>query len=265
MSCDVRLVDFNYVFESETDIFVSSTSTDFPKDHFKEYIRSKVFRTSAVTGTQYVTFDLKTIEEIDTFTMFPHPMEGFKFSTGAVIKLQANATNEWSSPAVDITVSVDEESEVISHFFNTDQTYRYWRIAVTDSLNAYGYLEFGKIFLGKKLVLSRVPSIGFTLKTEDQSRVSNTAYGHKYFDIYPNIRTIEVELTLMDEQDAYKWLDSFDRVGRVNPVLLSLDSQGTIFNDANRFVFYGTYEDNFEHEHVVRNRFTMPLVIGEML
>ena len=264
MSCDVRLVDFNYIFESETKIIPSSVSPEFPEDHFKEYIRSKVFRTSSVTGTQSVVFDLKTREEINTFCLLPHPIEGFKFSTSAVVKLQASSTNEWSAPPIDITLSIDETSDVFTHFFAADVSYRYWRIAVTDSLNAYGYIELGKIILGKNTAFTRLPSIGFSLKTEDQSKVNTTAYGHKYFDIYPNIRTLEVELNLMDETDAYIWMDSFNRIGRVSPVFLSLDSTGEIFN-TNRFVFYGTYENNLEQEHVVRNRFSMPLVIGEML
>jgi hypothetical protein len=78
------------------------------------------------------------------------------------------------------------------------------------------------------------------------------------------IKSLEVELNLMTDEDAYKWLDSYERVGRVTPVLISLDSQEQIF-DKDRFTIYGTYETNMTQEHVVRNRFNMPLTIGEIL
>lgn len=264
MSCDVRVLDYNYVQEDQTDIYVSSVASDFPASNIKKYIRSKVFRTSSVTGDQYVVFDLKTIEEIDSVVILPHPIEGFKFSNGVTLKIQANATNEWSSPAVDQEVFIDEENQIASHFFTAEQSYRYWRVLMTDPFNAYGYFELGKVILGKKLGFNRIPSIGFRLNTEDQSKIQSTPYGHKYFDIYPNLKTLEVDLNLMDESDLYLWLDSFERVGRVSPVLISLDSTEEIFNK-DRFVIYGTYENDMKHTHIVKNYFNMPLVIGEIL
>lgn len=43
---DFRLIDFNYAFQDETDITVSSESTDFPSSNLKKYFRSKVWRTT---------------------------------------------------------------------------------------------------------------------------------------------------------------------------------------------------------------------------
>jgi len=264
MSCDVRLLDYNYAWQAQTEILTTSSSNEFPASNLKNFLRSKIFRTSSITGDQGVVFDIKTIEEIDSIVVLPNPLSGFKFSPAVELKVQASATNLWVAPPFEETLVIDEPTQIASLFLLAPESYRFWRISMTDPFNAYGYFELGKVILGRKTDFARVPSIGFSLNTVDLSKIESTPYGHKYFDIYPNIKSLDVELNLMTDTDVYKWLDSFYRVGRVSPVLISLDSQEGIF-DKNRFVIYGTYENNMAHEHVVRNRFNMPLVIGEML
>jgi hypothetical protein len=43
---DFRIIDFNYAFQPETTITVSSESIDFPSSNLKKYFRSKVWRTT---------------------------------------------------------------------------------------------------------------------------------------------------------------------------------------------------------------------------
>jgi hypothetical protein len=182
MSCDVRLLDYNYVWESQTEIIPSSVNPDFPVSNFKQFLRSKVFRTSSVIGEQGVVFDIKTIEEIDSIAVLPSPLNGFKFSSAVSLKVQASQTNFWVAPPFEMDLIIDEETQIASLFLESTESYRFWRISMFDPFNAYGYFELGKVILGRKTAFNRVPSIGFILSMNDLSKIESTPYGHKYFD-----------------------------------------------------------------------------------
>jgi hypothetical protein len=264
MSVDFRLIDFNYVFADETDIFVSSENPDFPKENLKNFSRSKVFRTSAITGTQTITFDFKTIEEIDSFVMMFDNLSVPKFDSNTIFKLQASATNVWGAPPVDVTLTLDVEKEVLSHFFSTDQTYRYWRLTIQDPTNAYGYFEVPKIYLGRKIQLTRIPEIGFEFTEEDLSKVEDTAYGHKYFDVYPNRKNLSFQYNLLSFDNLRLISDSFSRVGKVSPVVIVLDAGEELF-DKDYFLIYGTYMESMRYSHRFRQYFNLPQTIQELV
>lgn len=264
MSCDFRIIDFNYVFCDQTDITVSSESPDFPVENLKNFSRAKTFRTASVSGTQDIIFDLKTIEEIDSFMIFFNPLEEIKFSPGAEIYLQASATNVWTSPPVDVLLSIDEVNGVISHFFDTDQTYRFWRIKIVDPFNTWGYFEIPKIVLGRKIQLDRVPEIGFSFLIKDLSKSESTAYGHKYFDIYPNLRSLGFDYNVFTYQNLELLSQSFDRVGTVSPIAIVMDGSENLF-DKDFFLIYGTYTDSMKVSHLFKNYFKVPQTIEEFI
>lgn len=264
MSCDFRLIDFNYVFQSQTDIFVSSEDPDFPRENLKKFTRAKTFRTSSVAGTQYVTFDLKTIEEIDSIVLFFNPVTGPNFSPSAVVSIQASATNIWTAPPVDVVLTIDEAKNVASHFFTTDQTYRYWRLKMVDPMNLDGFLEVPKLVIGKKILLTRIPEIGFEFSVEDQSKIQQTPYGHKYFDVYPNIKKLSFDYKMLEYQNLKLLSDSFDMVGRVAPVVVAVDSNETFF-DKDDFLIYGTYMSQFKAGQIFRTYFKSQIEIEEII
>lgn len=264
MSCDFRLIDFNYVFASETEILPSSVSPDFPVSNLKNFSRAKTFRTSSVSGTQAVVFDLKTIEEIDSFMVFFNPLDEIKFSPAASIHLQASQTNVWVAPPVDVILSIDNENSVISHFFSTDQSYRYWRIKMVDPLNTWGYFELPKVVLGKKLPLTRVPETGFSYEIEDLSKSEETSYGHKYFDVYPNIKSLSFNYNAFTYENLETLSQSFERVGKVSPVVVVMDGSENLF-DKDYFLIYGTYKESMKVSHMFRSYFKVPQTIEEFI
>ena len=72
---EFRIMDFNYVFQSNVDLTASTADSNFPVDNLTSTIRSKVWRTTSVTA-QSLVIDLKSTEEIDSFVMFFHPLDG---------------------------------------------------------------------------------------------------------------------------------------------------------------------------------------------
>jgi len=92
------------------------------------------------------------------------------YSGGAVIKLQGNETNEWSSPSFESAVVVSEGtlSLLNSLGFHTNGL-RYWRLYFEDKENAEGYIELGAVCLGLHTVITRGCPV-FPLNSEFQDR-----------------------------------------------------------------------------------------------
>lgn len=263
---EFRILDYNYAFDPAVTITATTENANFPVSNLARFSRSRVWRSTSVTAVQRIVFDLRTTEEIDSFVVLFNPMqgEGVKFSEGAVIKLQANATNVWSAPAVNVTLSIDEGYDVITHFFATAQTYRYWALEITDIGNAYGYIEIAKIILAKGTQLGQAPEIGFTDTLTDQSNIAETPYGHRYADVFPSRRRLEFNYSALAEDDIETLQNIFARVGQVTPIALALDPTATLF-DKDRFFLYGYLTEKFQGTNRFYSYFDSGLSLVEAL
>jgi len=263
---EFRILDTNYAFDPVVTIAATSSDTNFPASNLAHPFRSRVWRSSSVAVAQRVVFDLGSTEEIDSFALLFNPIagEGIKLSDTAVIKLQANATDSWAAPAINQTVTLDNAYEVATHFFATSQSYRYWAVEITDTANAYGYIEIAKVLLSKATQLGQTPEIGFTDTLEDQSKTTETPYGHRYADVYPTRRSFEFNYAAMTEADIETLQMIFRRVGKVTPIAVALDPTATLF-DKDRFFLYGYLNGSFKSTNRFYSYFDSGLRIEEAL
>lgn len=218
----------------------------------------------AIHTSERVTIDLGNTQAIDSFAMVFHPFVGWKFSDDATVKLQANAHPEWSSPSIDETLSYDDRYNVITHFFTSDQSYRYWSIEIEDSSNPNLYVEIPTLILAKATELTQMPSIGFTTQLTDFSQKTRTAYGQVYVDQNPERRSITFPYTALGESDLERLLDVFARVGTAVPIGVALDAEASVF-DKDRFFLYGMIVESIETEHVFYDLFNSGFTIEETL
>jgi len=263
---EFRILDYNYAFDPSVTITATSEDSNFPASNLARYSRSRVWRSSSVATAQRVVFDLKTAEEIDSFAILFNPIqgEGVKLSDTATVKLQANATDSWASPALEVTLSVDDTYGVITHFFSAPESYRYWAVEITDTGNAYGYIEIAKVILAKATQLGQTPEIGFVDSLDDQSKVTETPYGHRYADVYPTRRGFEFDYAAMTEGDIEALQSIFRRVGAVTPIALALDPTATLF-DRERFFLYGYLDDKFQSKNRFYSYFDSGLKLVEAM
>jgi hypothetical protein len=104
-----------------------------------------------------ITIDLGSAQQCTALVMLDH-----NFSDSAVVYRQANASDAWTSPSVNESVTV--RSPIIEYF---DTTYRYRRYVMIDPDNTDGYNEIGNLFLGTYLELTK-------------RTVKGTPYGYEY-------------------------------------------------------------------------------------
>jgi hypothetical protein len=261
MACEFRIMDFNYLFQDNVALSSTTSDASFPVANLSSDLRAKKWRSTGVTD-EAVTIDLKTTESIDSIVILTDGINDIKLSPSATVSLQGNATNSWGSPALDTTLTFDETNEVFSHYFATDQTYRYFRVRVQDSGNPFGHIELSQIILSKATVLSQGPNKGFGYSVEDQSESSETPFGHVYNDIYPNRKELDFEYTAMTLADMELLANIYDRVGNVKSIAVALDTGEDKF-DKDRFFVYGKLKGSVDVKHLTFSFFGMPWGVEE--
>lgn len=218
----------------------------------------------AIHTEETILIDLFTEESIDTFAILFDPRVGINLSDSAVIKLQANATNEWSAPAVDITLAIDNRESIITHFFTANQDYRYWRIKIVDPKNFNLFVELGTVFLGKGKTLTRNIEKGFTFKRRDRSRIRRNQFGHVYADELPIFKSLEFSYKNHDKVDLDILEDIYKEVGIKKPIFIAVDPEAVIW-DKDKFTLMGRFTRQLESRHVVRDIMTTSFRVEEVM
>jgi hypothetical protein len=250
----MRLMNYNYCTQDATVITASSEDSNFPAANLKHAFRSKRWRSTGVSS-ENVVFDLITTEAINSVVILWSKEDGIQLTDSAVVKIQANATNSWTSPAVNVTLTIDNNYLVASHFFTSDQSYRYWRVLVQDPGNADGFVELGVVWLGKAIDIENAQN-GFNFDLVDKSTISTTDFGHQYVDEYPLIASIDFKYQYLDYSTIQILENAYRNNGTKLPVLLVLDETETVF-DKDHFLVYGKFKNKFGLSHVRYNIFNV--------
>ncbi len=216
----------------------------------------------AIHTEESVVIDLGASEPINSFAILFDRYLGSGLTSSAVLKLQGNASNSWASPSVDTTLSVDSNWDVVTHFYSSNQTYRYWRIKIVDPQNPVLYISLPTCFLSLATQLSQQPQMGMALSRKDLSRSPRTAYGHRYTDIYPTLRQVKFAYANLLESDVQTLELIYERVGSVTPIMLCLDATGSVF-DKDRFALYGYLGEDQTSENQFYTYFNIGLVLEE--
>lgn len=216
----------------------------------------------AIHTDERVVFDLQTMENFDSLGIFFDPLRGIRYTEASVIRLQANNTLNWSSPPLNILLTIDNDHRVISHFFEEAQNYRYVSIYVSDPANPDLHVELGLVFFGLGIQLERGASSGFVYKIRDDSVVLENQFGNSYSDKRPKVQRLEMNFPLMPKADLLTLKRIITRVGKTEPVMVSFDSAEEVF-DKDLFLIYGKFTTQLEATHIVHERFTAPVNIEE--
>jgi hypothetical protein len=244
----MRLLTTNYCTESSTTLSASNIDTNFPVSNLKNIHRSKRVRTNVGTTTLAVVFDMQTSESINTAVLLWPKEDGIRLTDSATVRIQANATNVWTSPSVNQLLTINNDYSVASHFFSSDETYRYWRVVIEDSTNPWDFIELGMVWLGKSLEIENAQN-GFKFSVIDQTNVISNEFGHKYMDEYPQKTRLEIAYSYLENDDIEVLENAYRTNGNRKPVLIALDPDEAVF-DKDHFLLYGTMGGEFALTHV---------------
>lgn len=181
-----------------------------------------------------VVADMGSALEVQAMWMFAH-----NFDAGLNVRLQANATNVWTSPSLNVPITIETayrdgfavDAEVdLTHLFNAaiDRTYRYWSI-VNTSANSVS-VSIGEVWLASEvnwftnndLAHDYALPFGHLVSESKSKRGVQTVYdmGTRERSLTGRIRVNSSDLdTLLDWDD--------DQHGKARPMVVVLDEDAS--------------------------------------
>jgi hypothetical protein len=176
---------------------------------------------------EWVEWDLGFPVNANAFIGLADRNKPLKMSPSAVIKIQANWTNSWNTPAVDLTC--DYEDFILGKVDEAglaDQPYRYWRFYIEDKDNPYGYIELGTLFLCEALVLTRgAPVFPMEKPQEDRSVVAYSEGGQTIVGAGPKTQSFNLGWEGLDKDSFESLMEIYDEHGVHNSFFVVMDSQ----------------------------------------
>ena len=234
----VNFFYYNLISQDITSFSATNENAEYPLTNLKTDFTSDVFRSTAATDS--IVIDLGVISDVDSFLVRP--------TFGGVwghddLQLQGNATDEWSAPSVDVTVTVDQSKRLAFYLFPATQSYRFWRITGTGS----SVFEMSNAFLGTKYVPTCNFDYGLAFGSIDLSTVEKNRYGQRFSDKVGKQVTFSAQLNYFDKDEMDNLTAFFSYVGITEPWWMIVDPDASIINDAETLSgqFYYNEEPRF--------------------
>ena len=182
---------------------INSSNINYPVTNILDSRLTKIVKTDSNT-TMTIVFDAGSAVNVNSISIANH-----NISSGATIKFQGNATNVWTTPTIDETLTYS--SGIINKQF-TGGSYQYWRLDIVDAGNSDGFISAGRVYGG---TISSPPSIGQTFSNTRVSEslktysISGQAYGdNRYF--YDLISIQWRKITQAEKALIIAWFETLD-------------------------------------------------------
>lgn len=187
---------------------------------------------------EFLKWDLGTAHNPQAFVITGAINSVLNTSSSAVIKLQGNSTDAWSSPAYEATLTYYDNV----FFIIADTTaaglhtapLRFWRFYVEDKDNPDLYLEFNNVFLGDYYIPTRGAPV-FPLESEyiDNSNTVNAENGNVIADQRPQTLRISLNWQGLTSPERESLLEIYNTYGLHTPLFIDFDSQAAFSSSEN--------------------------------
>lgn len=175
---------------------------------------------------------------------------------------------EWEEDNWWLGTYTDEEisgyTTNICHILPATNFYRYWRIEIFDSLNAAGYIQLGRVFLGSAWEPERDAEVGLMSGWETNTQVQQALSGTKYFQRRTPYRVTKFSLNVMGVDEAMGKAFEIDRrLGIDGEVLWIQDTADTLHALRRRYL--GTLRELTPVEYPYANILRKAYAIEELI
>ncbi len=175
---------------------------------------------------QWIKFSFASAISADTVAIL-----GSNLSDSATVKIEANASDSWSSPSVSETL--ENFSGVWVYQFSSVQTYPFWRITLDDPTNPESHIEIGRVVLDKSVTFPGM-SVNQVFKKNTTSEAAFSTSGAAYGIERTRYNSASFTFPMVTQTEKESMEDFFYNSDLVNPYLLfvwenSLDIQRPLY------------------------------------
>lgn len=222
--------------------------------------------TLKINTSEWLRWDFGISTNPEAFVLVGVRNSSIKISATATIKLQANATDVWTAPSVDLTLTYNDDA-IVS--FNTSGmgAYRYWRLLITDVSNSNGYVEVSKVYLGNIYVPAR-GGVQFPFKSRPTTR-STMVYsegGQPFCDTRERGQTFDLDWNGLQKADIAQFETFWKNLAMHKPWFVCLDPDSAFSSNANYFTRMVRFaDDNFTWQLISPDNFSSSMALREEL
>lgn len=196
-----------------------------------------------------ITLDLGSAFNPKAFLLFGPRNEPIRISQNATIKLQGNASDSWTSPAYDQTLTWNEFA--IAKFSTTglhSSALRYWSISIVDRENARGYIEISSMFLGDVVEMTRgCPQFPLEVTEVDLSASEQTLSGGSFTAFYGKTAELALDWQYLTTDEIEQFRDMFKELGVGLPFGVILDPNEVFSTDLERYCMQVKFQNEPTH------------------
>lgn len=220
--------------------------------------------------SEWMKFDFGIVTNPDAFVLVGPRNQPIKISPSAVIKLQANETDTWTSPSYEVSLTYNEN--VISIMkdealdgLHTDAL-RWWRIYIEDVDNPLGYVEIGAIFLGDFFEASQ-GAIQFPLQSQyiDRSTTVFSEGGQTFSDQREKSEQFTFEYRFLNVADREDLDVIFNNFGTSIPFFVNLDPDLYYSSSTEQFIRFVKFDSPPRWTLERPRLFSMSMILREEL
>ncbi len=240
----------NYVDNAA--ITANSETSGYPATNIQDVQLAKKYRSSGVSS-EWIKFDFGGAKAIKGIFVLGH-----NITSGATIKIQANSSDTWTSPAIDQNMNYDED--VIYYLFSSEQSYQWWRFHVEDGGNPDGYIEIGRVEICKLLELGDVINSDYPETIYRTDKTQYTLTGQVFGDEGISYKLWSLGMPFLTDDDKEDLEIVYNEVGQIKPLVLIL-YEDMIETYGIKYVIFN---DNISFNHIFKNIWNCNLAFREV-
>jgi len=148
----------------------------------------------------------------------------------------------------------------ITHFFDSTQSYPYYRLEFQDSGNPSTNIDIGRVMAGMYTEPQQNLREGFSLTKVDPSRYTPVKGRQGYANVRRRFTQLSYSVSFMPESQQDEIVGLFEKVGKYAPLMISLDPE----TKPSHNTFYAQIQsDNISFSHRFGNEFDLNEVVFE--
>ena len=115
-----------------------------------------------------------------------------------------------------------------THYLPEPSPLRYWRIEIDDTGNSDGWIQVGRVFLGKVWSPEFDMNYGMSLGYSDATASETSLTGEEFFDVRTRYREHKFDLGFLSQNEAFAYVfDMQQQLGTSGELLISADRDDT--------------------------------------
>lgn len=248
-----------------------SYNASYPLTYIKNRLIGRVARTTnAATSSTYFIVDLGQTRITKLVSLINHNMSlvgtwrvrGGSDITFATYTYDSGSLDAW--PVGTTAEELTRNTPTAVHIIDETLSCQYWRVDITDTTNAAGYIQIGRVFLGPAWQPENDAAVGLMLGWQTNTTQQKALSGTKYFQRRKPYRVTTFTLNVMSVDEALQEAFEIDKMAGIDKEVFWIQSV-TDTTHAARKRFLGTLRQMTPIEYPYSNLLKKAYTIEEVV